>query len=388
MENLQESITDALDTATLPDPLELMNIDFRRTSIIGVGLIGGSIGMRMKAMGHMGTIIGYDKPEVLDEALSRGAIDRGVGDLSEAIADADLIVIATPIDEAHKLLPSILKMAKAGAVVTDTGPAKAILARQAAAVSGVTAHFVGGHPLAGSHRQGVSNADASLFENAYWLLTPQPDTPQSIRESLWWWVRMLGAYPQSVEPELHDRIAAMTTHVPFILAVALSQWMGQQNAGIPLLSKLATGYFQSMTGMAALPMGVWEAVLKENKAEVESAMDSFRASLDACIKGFRDDKLEENWQQGHAFQRKLIRERPGDWDSNCELVVTVPDRPGTIARVAGLLAAHDIGIRDIHVIYIRERRGGTLKIALESRSEARRAMEVLVENSYTARFKD
>ena len=102
----------------------------------------------------------------------------------------------------------------------------------------------------------------------------------------------------------------------------------------------------------------------------------------------RAGKLTEVWQQAHALQRRLSRERPGDWDANCELMVTVPDRPGTIAQIAGLLAAHNIGIRDIHVMYVRERRGGSLRVILQSRNEARRAMELLTFNGFSARMKD
>jgi prephenate dehydrogenase len=377
-----------IETLTLPDPLELMGVEFKRTAIIGVGLIGGSIGLRMKAMGHPGIIIGHDSPEILNEALERGAIDRGVGDLAEAVVDADLIVLATPIEETAKILPTILKVAKGEAIVTDTAPAKLELYRIARNTENARASYIGGHPLAGSNRQGISSADVSLFENGYWLLTPDERTPQTLKESLWWWVRMLGGYPMALDPELHDRVMAMTTHVPFVVAVALSNWIAQQSNTVPVLPKLATGNFQTMTSMTALPLGVWEGVLKANLPQVMQSLEDFRMVLDTCAKGLKEGRLEEIWHDAHALQRKLARERPGDWDANCEITVTAPDRPGTIARIAGLLATNEIGIRDIHVLYIRERRGGRLLVVLESRAEARRAMDVLKEHGYTARLRD
>jgi prephenate dehydrogenase len=384
----QSVFDEDVESMTFPDPLELMGVEFKRTAIIGVGLIGGSIGLRMKSMSYPGMLLGHDTPEVLDEALERGVIDRGVGDLSEAVADADLIVLAVPIDEIVKILPTVLKNAKPEAVITDTAPAKQELCRLAKATEGTRATYIGGHPLAGSNRQGIGNADASLFENGYWLLTPSEQTPQPVRESLWWWVRMLGAYPLALESELHDRVMAMTTHVPFIVAVALSNWIAQQSNTIPALPKLATGNFQTMTAMAGLPLGVWEGVLRMNQAQVTHALEEFRTVLEVCAKDLKDGKLEGLWQPAHALQRKLVRERPGDWDANCELVVTAPDRHGTIARIAGLLAANEIGIRDIHVIYVRERRGGRLMVVLETRAEARRAMDLLLEHGYAARLRD
>ncbi|HEY3294739.1 MAG TPA: prephenate dehydrogenase/arogenate dehydrogenase family protein [bacterium] len=384
----EQKMSASVETATLPDPLELVATEFSHTALIGVGVIGGSIGLKMKAMGYTGIIVGHDQPNVLDEALERGAIDRGVGDLSEAVMDADLIVLSTPIEETIKLLPTILKTAKPGAVVTDTAPVKVELAKLARETENAVGRYIGGHPLAGSSRQGVANADANLFDDAFWLLTPDADTMQVCRDTLMWWVRMLGAYPQAMDAETHDKIAAMVTHVPLMIALSLSNWVAQNSGEIPVLAKLATGNFQSMTSMAALPLGVWEGVVRSNQRELEAAMKEFREMLDGTMKDLQEGKFADLWQHAHAFQRKLARERPGDWDANCELVVTVADRPGTLARIAGLLAAHEIGIRDINVIYIRERRGGILKVVLESRADARRAIEILVEGGYTARLKD
>jgi prephenate dehydrogenase len=297
-------------------------------------------------------------------------------------------VLAVPVEEAMKLLPTVLRIARAEAVVTDTCPVKAELMRIARQTENARATYVGGHPLAGSDRQGIANADANLFESAYYLLTPHAETPPAVRESLTWWVRMLGAYPIALEPELHDRIMAVTSHVPFVAALALSLWAARQSGEQPLLAKLATGNFQSMTASAGLPLSVWESVVRINQAEVEKALTEFAVVLDECAAQLRAGKLAEAWQQAHAFRRRLSRERPGDWDANCELVVTVPDRPGSIAQIAGLLAAHDIGIRDIHVIYVRERRGGTICVVVQSRAEARRAMDILLLNGFSVRMKD
>jgi prephenate dehydrogenase len=387
-EKTQESISESLETATLPDPLEMVGVDFGRTALIGVGVIGGSIGLRMKAMGYLGMIVGHDLPDVLDEAMERGAIDRGAGDLSEAIMDADLIILSTPIEETLKLLPTILKTAKSGAVITDTAPVKLELAALARETQGAQALYIGGHPLAGSSRQGIGNADVNLFDNAFWLLTPSADIPPVSRDNLMWWVRTLGAYPMTLDAATHDKIAATVTHVPLIVALSLSNWVAEESNKIPVLSKLATGNFQTMTSAASLPLGVWEGVLRSNRLETEAALRKFRSVLDQCIADLQAGKFAEVWQHAHAFQKKLMRERPGDWDANCELVVTVADRPGILARIAGLLAAHEIGIRDINVIYIRERRGGVLRVVVESRADARRAIDILVENGFSARLKE
>ena len=383
-----EHFAEELETLTLPSPLVQMEAEFKRTAIIGVGLIGGSIGMRMKQMEYGGHIVGYDRLDVLDEALARGAIDEGAGDLSQAVLMSDLIVLATPADETLKLLPTVLRGAKPGAIVTDTAPTKREMVALAASVNDAKGVFIGGHPLSGSNRQGIANADRNLFDSAYWLVTPTEQTPPAERESLLWWVRMLGSYPLVLDADMHDRLVAVTTHVPFVIALALSRWVAQRANDDPLLQKLATGNFQSLTALAALPYEMWHAVVETNREQIAAAMTEFRDALDETIRKLTKGELPEVWQEAHLFQKKLARERPGDWDANCDLVVTASDRPGSIARIAGLLAAAEINIRDICVLYVRERKGGTLRVGLETRAEARHALELLLQHGFSARMKE
>jgi prephenate dehydrogenase len=385
--NHEEKIKESLDTLTLPDPLELMGLEFKKVAIIGVGLIGGSIGLRMRAMDYPGMIIGYDLPEVLDEALMRGAIDRGVGDLSEAVADADLIVLAMTVDQIVRLLPTVLRQARQGAVVTDSGPSKVDLDKIAAETPDCRAIYVGGHPMAGSNRQGITNAHAEMFVSAYWLLCPHEDTPKESLDSLKWWVRTLGAYPIGLDAVTHDRIMAMTTHMPFVLSLALSDFVSEHSADIPLLQKLATGNFQMMTSTAALPLEMWEAVIESNRENLVKALDDFRKALKECEELVRTGRLATLWQRAHSFHQRLARERPGDWDAQTELSVIAPDRPGTIARIAGLLAGHGINIRDIGLLHVRERVGGVLRVTLESRADVHSAIQVLNDHGFKASVK-
>ncbi|MBI5059642.1 prephenate dehydrogenase/arogenate dehydrogenase family protein [candidate division KSB1 bacterium] len=375
-----------LDGLTLPDPLALISREFDRIVIVGVGLIGGSIGLRMKAMEHGGSVIGCDRQEVLDEALARGAIDRGVVELSEAIGNADLIVLCVPVETSARLLPDILTRAKAGAIVTDTCPTKSELLR-VAELTPSSAHYIGGHPLAGKDRTGIANADANLFENAYWLVTSRPDLPAESRETLFWWIRMLGAYPLPLEPDRHDQIVALTTHVPLMVALAMSHWLAMRSSTEPLLSKLATGSFQSSTALAALPPEMWEGALRSNQSALLAGLAELRRTLEEFEAAIAAGRVHDLWMSAAEFQRKLLRERPGDWDANCEISVTVSDRPGAIARIASLLATHRINIRDIGVLFVREGRGGSLHVTVESRLDARRAVEILKEDGFAARLR-
>lgn len=369
-----------------PNPLESLSSDFDRVALIGVGVIGGSIGLRLKAMEYRGTVVGFDTPDVLAEALERGAIDQGVGDISQAVAGADLVILALPVVEALGVLPTVLKQTKAGAVITDTCPTKRELQKVAEATA-TAAVYVGGHPLAGKDRQGIANADPDLFENAYWILCPSDASPPEPREALAWWVRMLGAYPLYLEAERHDQISALTTHLPLVVALSLSRLLSERSGLEPMLARLAAGNFQSMTWAAALPHEMWDGVLQTNRHEVKAAIVEFRKALVEIEQLLEDNQLDEVSRVAFEFQRKLSRERPGDWDANCELGVTVPDRPGMIARIAGVLAHHGINIRDIGVTFVRERRGGNLRVIVESRMDARKAIEILKFEGFAARLK-
>ncbi len=373
---------------TLPDPLALLRDDFHKVALLGVGLIGGSIGLKLKAMEFSGRVVGYDRKDVLEEALMRGAIDHGVGDISEAIAGAELILLAMPTEEVIKVLPTILRTAPEGAVVSDTAGAKVEISKIARGVKDARAIFVGGHPLAGSQRQGISNAHPELFASAYWLLTPKEDFPTEKLTIFKWWIRMLGAYPIVLPADVHDRIIASTTHMPLLLAMALTDWLATESREVPLMQKLATGHFQGMTALASLPSGVWESVLANNREQTLRALQEFRKHFDELEKLFKSNQLEEVWQRAFSFQRKLARERPGDWDSQSELTVIVPDRPGTLATIAGLLAEHNINIRDIGVMHSRERQGGLLRVTLESLADSRNAIQILKLHGYTAMRRD
>ncbi len=373
---------------TLPDPLELLHNDFRRVALLGVGLIGGSIGLKLKAMGFTGSIIGYDKQDVLEEAFMRGAIDHGAGDIAEAIAGADLIVMAMDVDQVERMLPTVLRTSAEGTIVTDTTGAKAHLCELARETSDARATYIGGHPLAGSQRQGISNSHPELFSSAYWLLTPPENTPEDQLGALKWWIRTLGAFPIVLDADTHDKIIAATTHMPLVFALALTDWLATRSREMPLAQKLATGHFQSMTAMSSLPLAAWESVLAANREHTKEALDSFCKHFEEIKELFVTGKLEEVWQRAYSFQRKLARERPGDWDSQSELTVIVSDRPGTLARIAGLLAEHGINIRDIGVLHSRERHGGVLRVTLESQSDARSAIQILKQHGYTAMHRD
>ncbi|MBM3324823.1 MAG: prephenate dehydrogenase/arogenate dehydrogenase family protein [Calditrichaeota bacterium] len=385
---LRNSIAHDEDTLTLPEMEQAHRGEFENIAIIGVGMIGGSIGLTLRQSGFRGQITGLDKKDVLDQALARGAIDRAVGDLAEAVPSADLVVLATPVLETCALLPTILRTVRLGVLVTDTGGTKAEICSLAARTKEARGIFIGGHPLTGTMRQGIANAHPELFASVYYVLTPLKKRAPHLLESLKWWVHRLGALPLVLDPGEHDRLMAATSHLPLLLSLTLTEWMADLACASADLYKLAHGDFREMTRRLDCAFATWEGLLKTNREEIRKAIANFRKALAHCETRLDENHLAESFRQAHSFRDQVVRQHVGPWDTRCELIVTAPDRPGTFARITGLLAEHQISIRELRVLYVRETFGGNLSLELASPVQAATAMNLLKREGFDVRLKE
>ncbi len=242
--------------------------DRRRLAILGVGLIGGSVGLAARRAGGW-HVVGFD-PSGGPAALDRGALDELATDPTAAAADADLVVLAVPVGIAAGLLP-----AAAGPVVTDVGSTKRSIAR-AAATAGVR-RFVGSHPMAGGERGGVVQARADLFDGAVCLVTPTVDTdPRAVEtvEAFW---RSVGARPRRLSPDEHDRLVADVSHVPHVAAAAVTR------AADPAAVPLAAGGWRDVTRVAAGNPDLWRDILLDNHDHVRTGLARLRDDIDGLI---------------------------------------------------------------------------------------------------------
>jgi cyclohexadieny/prephenate dehydrogenase len=256
-----------------------MHID--TLALVGVGLIGGSVGLAARKRGIAGRILGVDsRPEVLRRALSCGVVDETRPGLCAAATDADIVVFCTPVDVIAGQVVEAASVCRPGALLTDAGSTKAAMVRDVEGRLPQGAAFVGGHPLAGSEKQGPEYANAELFEGRVVVLTPTARTDDkalSQATTLW---EALGARVWVMDPEQHDRAMAMTSHLPHVTAAAL--------AGVlpPEWSGLTAGGFRDATRVASGGPELWAAILQANAGCVLAAMDhldermaEFRRSL-------------------------------------------------------------------------------------------------------------
>ncbi|MBU1707874.1 prephenate dehydrogenase/arogenate dehydrogenase family protein [bacterium] len=378
------------DAQALVEPKveELSQGEFESIAIIGVGMVGGSIGLALRDFGFHGQRIGLDRRRVLDEALAIGAIDQAVGDLAEAVPRADLVILATPVLETKKLLSTVLRTARPGTVVTDTAGTKAEICALAAETKDARGLFIGGHPLTGTSRRSIANARAELFTNAHYILTPTEKTAEDPLESLKWWVRQLGGIPLVLKPAEHDRLMAAIQHLPLMLALALADGTGDMAHAFPLLCKLAQGDVREMTRLSDASYETWEGILQTNREEILKVSAQFRKTLKNCEAQLKRGDMTAGFQAAHAFRRQLLRNHAGLWDARCELIITAPDRPGIFARITSLLADREISIRDLRVVYMQEATGGTLSLLVASPAEAALALDLLKNEGFDARLRD
>lgn len=256
---------------------------FYTVSILGVGLIGGSIGLALKQRGLTAKVIGCARTErTLHAALDVGAIDEGTHDPCEAAATADLVIIGTPVGDIVPTFERILPHLKDGALVTDVGSTKTDITRQAEALlqkSGRAVFFVGGHPMAGSEKTGPSAASADLFSHATWAITPTDRSDDGAVSILRQLTEKLGAHPLILDPQLHDAIVAYTSHLPHLVSSALvnavAAGCGDQGAA-PLLA--ASG-FRDMTRLAESSTDVWRDICATNRRNIVEALTGMQHQL-------------------------------------------------------------------------------------------------------------
>jgi prephenate dehydrogenase len=250
-------------------------------AIIGVGLIGASVGLAARSRGAARRITGYD---AIDDhttvARIQGAIDRAAGSLAEAVSDADLIIVCTPVDRIAEHVIAAAAQARPDAVITDVGSTKGNIVRDVEQAE--IPNFLGSHPMAGSERKGPLAATGDLFLNRVTILTPTDRTQPAVRQVVEQFWTQLGCRTAELSPIEHDRTVAAISHVPHILAAALA------GATDPALLPFAAGGFRDTTRVAGAGPGIWVPIFRDNRAAVLAALarttDSlarFRALLEA-----------------------------------------------------------------------------------------------------------
>lgn len=352
---------------------------FNKAAIVGVGLIGGSLGLAMNRKNLSSEVIGIGRSiKSLELAVEYGAIHSFSSDYRD-IAGCDLIIVATPVGTTRNVLKDLAPYISGGAIVTDVGSTKESIVEDAAAALPVETVFIGGHPMAGSEKDGINGADPYLFENAFYVLTPPPDTPASCLEQLVALVEGVGARPVIMNPAEHDLSVAAVSHLPHLVAATLVNCLFDMPGG-EKKSLLAAGGFRDTTRIAAGNPEMWRDIFIANRHCVLEALDCFTGRLlefKGSIESADEDLIYNLLSRARNLKNGMPAKRKGYLPALWEIVVTVPDRPGIIGEIAGILGKASINISDIEIMRVREGEGGTIRLAFATESEQDSAVILL-----------
>ncbi len=290
---------------------------FETVALLGVGLMGGSLGLAIRERGLARETRGYARREATrNAAVERGLVDEVFDSPEAAARGADLIVLATPILSYEGLLTAIRPALKPGALVTDLGSAKAsVVALCEGMLNGTGARFVGGHPMAGSEESGPEAARADLYEGATWCLTPIERTDPGAVSRIATFAEAVGARVLLASPEEHDRAVAASSHAPHLAAVALTLALATAAARNPLAEQLIAGGFRDTTRVASGSPAMWRDIGMANRDAILAALDDLRGALDLLEEAIRDGDgpaLEATLEAARAVRERLINPPPDE----------------------------------------------------------------------------
>lgn len=366
-----------------------MNPLFDKVTIVGVGLIGGSMGLALRGWNLAREVTGVDTDQAnLELALELEAVHRISENISEAVADADLVVIATPVGLTAKLVEEIAPCLKPGCIVTDVGSTKASVVNQVERLMPAGTSFIGGHPMTGAETAGVQGADRYLFENAVYILTPSPNTDEEALSKIKLLIEGLGARCIEIDPQEHDIMVAAVSHLPHLVATALVNTASELEEEHHGLLMLAAGGFRDTTRVASGNPLMWKDICLTNKESILKVLDKFAGALErtrSLVERCDDLGLKNEFEQARELRKNIPSKIKGYLPQAFEIVVTVPDKPGIIGNLAVLLGNEGININDIEILRVREGEGGTIRLAFGSEENQAKAVETMRSNGIPAK---
>lgn len=338
-----------------------------RVAVLGVGLIGGSIGLALRERG-LAEVTGYVRnPDKAAECVERGAVDRIETSIEAAVADADVVICCAAVGALTAMARQALAAAPAGCVVTDVGSTK----RELVEALGEDERFIGGHPLAGAETAGVANARADLYEGARWYLTPTASSSGMLYDRLQRLVKDLGATPVAIDAVEHDEAVAVVSHLPHVMA---NQLAAQGRPGTERLGALAPS-LRDGTRVAGANPAIWGEIYATNHEAIVTAIREAIRGLEeaATVIGTADPERIAAWQAAAAAERAALSSTETEAGPTHELRVLVPNRPGILAELALALGKAGVNISDMSLDPAPDMSSGAISIWVAGEGEAEKA---------------
>ncbi len=359
-----------------------------KIAIVGLGLLGGSLSANLK-LNSEHEIFGFTGREsTKKDALKSGYFVEiyDYSDLSKRAKDFDIIFLCSPIEVIKEHIKEIAKCEKTNSklVVTDIGSTKgeiSKLAKECFKDRGNEIVFVGGHPMTGSEFSGFKASDAHIFENTIYLLTPDEETPKEATEKLIEIIKIYGANPTIINPDEHDKVVALISHFPQIVATLMTQMVSEDDFVLKA-KKLCAGGFRDMTRIASSSYDIWKSIFKSNNEVIKKVIDNFINRLENIKELLGSEELYSTFETAANFRDEIPKDMRGFLSPIWELVVQVPDKAGVLAEITSILSENNINLKDFSVMKIREAISGSIKLGFESLEDRAKASELIEEKGY------
>lgn len=358
----------------------------QKLGFIGLGLIGGSIVKTVRRLKPETAVIALSgRPETIADAHRQGLIENSRNASVEDFADCDYVFLCAPVQQNLSYLARLKDAISDSCILTDVGSVKGEIHR-AVAAAGIQSRFIGGHPMTGSEKTGLSNATAYLLENAYYILTPSPGVSAEQVEKFRDFIRSLGALPLVLDYDSHDAATAAISHLPHVIASALVNFVRKKDGPEEVMKQIAAGGFKDITRIASSSPAMWEEICMANQKQILSMLDGFSAELEdfrSNIASLDAPGMRNFFQSAKDYRDSLAVAPKGAAQPVFELYCDLIDEAGGIATIATILATNHLSIKNIGILHNREFEEGVLKIEMYDQDSYDRAVALLRKYRYT-----
>lgn len=360
-------------------------MNLNKIGFIGLGLIGGSIAKKIKINHPDCEIIATARrQETITEAFDMGLISNSELLSLDAFSECDIIFLCAPVEKNLDYLRELKDVISAHTIITDVGSTKTQIHKEVIALE-LEKQFIGGHPMTGSEKTGITNANEYLLENAYYIITPTKENSQEQIDDFYALVKELGSIPMVLDYEAHDYATASISHLPHMIAYTLVNLVKDIDDENETMKTIAAGGFKDITRIASSSPVMWESICLTNKEPIIDLMNKYIASLQALKDNISDansKELLDKFQSAKDYRDSITVRNVKSYNQVHELFLDLADEAGGIAIIASILAFKGISIKNIGIVHNREFEEGVLHIEFYDEESVDLAAELLVEKNY------
>ncbi|WP_277677942.1 prephenate dehydrogenase [Gracilibacillus dipsosauri] len=354
--------------------------------IAGLGLIGGSLALSIKEIKGI-RLIGYDADRhALEYSKMNGIVDDIYYQFDKAVLEADICIFATPVSKTVDLIHQLNELTlEKELLVSDVGSVKSLIMNNAEKITSDKVTFIGGHPMAGSHKRGIQSAKAHLFENAIYVLTPTKKSTAEDMEKLKALLTPTKAKFLILDAKEHDEMTSVISHFPHLVASSLVHQAREWQKIHPYIPKLAAGGFRDITRIASSNPSMWKDIFFQNRDKMSRLLADWieeMKKLKDLIDSGEKTQIQTYLEQAKDYRDGLDSKKKGAILSYYDLYVDIFDQPGALLKVVHLLAEHDISINNIEILEIREGITGVLRLSFQNKNDQQISQAILSKNNY------